>query len=174
MSSTIIAVVLLQGLKSVGGGWVSLDSGGEVMIYNGKLIKNSEGISPQSTIMFCFPYAGGGAAFYAKWIQYFDKKLSVCPIQLPGREERIGEKPYLNMQSLVKDVVDAIMRFDNDFILFGHSMGGKIAFELKKCLRQQKGSKVGDFLRKQSSPYSGTTADISFDRTGVFDWPGTI
>ena len=108
------------------------------MIYNGKLIKNSEGISPQSTIMFCFPYAGGGAAFYAKWIQYFDKKLSVCPIQLPGREERIGEKPYLNMQSLVKDVVDAIMRFDNDFILFGHSMGGKIAFEVEKMLENNK------------------------------------
>ena len=52
------------------------------MIYNGKLIKNSEGISPQSTIMFCFPYAGGGTAFYAKWIQYFDKKLSVCPCLL--------------------------------------------------------------------------------------------
>ena len=101
------------------------------MDYSGKLIKNSQDICPQSTIMFCFPYAGGGAAFYTKWIQYFDKKLVVCPIQLPGREERIGEKTYLNMQSLVKDVVDAIMRFDNDFILFG---GSKIAFEVEKML----------------------------------------
>lgn len=56
------------------------------MVYNGKLIKNSEGISPQNTIMFCFPYAGGGAAFYAKWIQDFDKKLSVCPYNY--REEK--------------------------------------------------------------------------------------
>lgn len=57
------------------------------------------------------------------------------------REEKnsIGEKPYLNMQSLVKDVVDAIMRFDNDFILFGHSMGGKIAFEVEKMLETTKG-----------------------------------
>lgn len=78
------------------------------MVYNGKLIKNSEGISPQNTIMFCFPYAGGGAAFYAKWIQDFDKKLSVCPIQLPGREERIGEKPYLNMQSFAWKAHDEV------------------------------------------------------------------
>jgi len=104
------------------------------MAYKEKLIKNIEGIYPTSTIMFCFPYAGGGAAFYNKWIQYFGKQLVVCPIQLPGREERIGEKLYLNMQSLVKDVAEAITGFDNDFVLFGHSMGGKIAFEVEKRL----------------------------------------
>lgn len=43
----------------------------------------------------------------------------VCPIQLPGREERIGEKPYLNLHSLVKDAADTVMRLDNDFVLFG-------------------------------------------------------
>lgn len=43
------------------------------MVYNGKLIKNSEGIYPKSTMMFCFPNAGGAAAFYVKWIQHFGK-----------------------------------------------------------------------------------------------------
>lgn len=59
--------------------------------------------------------------------------ITVCPIQLPGREERIMDKPYSDMNSLLDDLVGIISNFANTpYALWGHSMGGKIAYELEK------------------------------------------
>ena len=34
---------------------------------NRKLIKNEEKISSSDKVMFCFPYAGGGASAFRNW-----------------------------------------------------------------------------------------------------------
>lgn len=56
------------------------------MVYNGKLIKNSEGISPQNTIMFCFPYAGGGAASMLSGFKILTRNFRFAPYNY--REEK--------------------------------------------------------------------------------------
>lgn len=35
-------------------------------------------------------------------------KVTVCPIQLPGREERIMEKPYHNMTDMLDELEEII------------------------------------------------------------------
>lgn len=56
---------------------------------NIKFVKNFNQICPERPTLFCFPFAGGGASAYNSWIQKMQGKITVCPIQLPGREERI-------------------------------------------------------------------------------------
>ena len=54
---------------------------------NQRLLKNGENINSQDITLFCFPFAGGGASAYNSWVQKMKGKVTVCPIQLPGREE---------------------------------------------------------------------------------------
>ncbi|ENK0838614.1 thioesterase [Clostridium botulinum] len=99
------------------------------------LIKGYENIISQKPIMFCFPFAGGGAGAYSSWINYFQENVVVCPIQLPGREEKIMETPYVDMKVLIEDLVQEINKYNqHKIIIFGHSMGAKIAYEVAKRL----------------------------------------
>lgn len=103
-----------------------------------KLIKNTNSVCNEDTVIFCFPFAGASASIYNKWVGFFIKEAKVCPIQLPGREERILDAPYEKMEHLLVDLEDDIKLFNkNKIILFGHSMGGKLAYETGKRLEKQ-------------------------------------
>ena len=105
---------------------------------NQRLLKNGENINSQDITLFCFPFAGGGASTYTSWIKKLKDKITVCPIQLPGREERIMEKPYTDMSELLRDLTDEIViAIKGKYALWGHSMGGKIAYELEKYLENK-------------------------------------
>lgn len=103
-----------------------------------KLLKNYERIRPDQTTLFCFPFAGGGASAYNSWIQKMKGKVTVCPIQLPGREERIMEKPYTNMVDMLDELEEIIWKsIRGPYAFWGHSMGGKIAYELEKRMEKR-------------------------------------
>jgi medium-chain acyl-[acyl-carrier-protein] hydrolase len=89
--------------------------------------------------IFCFPYAGGGASIYRDWIKQTPAAVQLCPVQLPGREARMSETPFTNLESLLAAVGNAMAPYlDRPFALFGHSMGGLISYLLANYLRQQK------------------------------------
>ena len=88
--------------------------------------------------LFCFPCAGAGATLYRPWIERLSPDIDVCPVQLPGRQERRGESAILNMGELVCSLADALAAaMTPPFAFFGHSMGGLIAFELTRELRRR-------------------------------------
>ena len=102
---------------------------------NMKLIKNTENISKEKITLFCLPFAGGGASAYNQWAKKMQGKVTVCPVQLPGREEQIMEKPYIDMSVMLDDLEEAVRKVVyGPYALWGHSMGGKIAYELEKRL----------------------------------------
>lgn len=87
--------------------------------------------------LFCFPYAGGGASAFRAWPSRLPPDVQVCPIQLPGRENRWGEPAYTDLSPLVGDLADALAPLlEVPFALFGHSLGALIAFELTRELRR--------------------------------------
>lgn len=103
------------------------------------LIKNVDSIRDKSKVLFCLPFAGGGASAFGAWIKELrEAHIVVCPIQLPGREEKIMEAPYTDMKELIRDLLEQIEQFrDYEIYLFGHSMGAKLAYEVAKGLEQE-------------------------------------
>ncbi len=93
---------------------------------------------PQAkTRLFCFPYGGGGASIYRDWQQNLPDDIEVCPIQLPGREERVGEQPIIHIDALIDNLIKHLQsEFDLPFAIFGHSFGSLIAFAMSRRLRQ--------------------------------------
>ena len=88
--------------------------------------------------LFCLPYAGGAAAIYRNWRYAAPGHIQVCALELPGRGSRSRETPFRSMAPLVKELAAALEdALDRPFALFGHSMGGLIAFELARTLREQ-------------------------------------
>ena len=77
---------------------------------NMKLIKNTENISKEKITLFCLPFAGGGASAYNQWAKKMQGKVTVCPVQLPGREEQIMEKPYIDMSVMLDDLEEAVRK----------------------------------------------------------------
>lgn len=87
--------------------------------------------------LFCFPFAGGGARAFQAWPDHLPRDVEVWAVQLPGREGRFKEPPYVRLADLVADLVDAIApHTDIPHALFGHSMGALVAFTLARQLRR--------------------------------------
>lgn len=85
--------------------------------------------------LFCFPYAGVGASAFRDCLSYLDSSIEPICIQLPGRESRIQEASYCDMDLLVADLaVELAQAIKKPFIFWGHSMGAVIAYEAIKKL----------------------------------------
>lgn len=94
--------------------------------------------------VFCLPYGGRGTSLYRDWVAAADPAIDVCPVQLPGREERRDEAPLDTVEDAVEAVAQAIEPYlDRPFALYGHSMGALIAFRLAHRLAP----KYGESLR---------------------------
>ena len=90
--------------------------------------------------LFCFPYAGGAATIYRTWQSALPSGVEVVPVQLPGRGRRLNESAYTSADELVRAAASALLPyFDMPFVLFGHSMGATVSFELACHLRRERG-----------------------------------
>lgn len=90
-------------------------------------------IRPQSADhsarIFCFPYSGTGASAFSAWPAAIDD-VEVCPLQFPGRENRLGEPHYGTYENLAADLVEPLVPLlDRPFAFFGHCAGALPAFE---------------------------------------------
>jgi medium-chain acyl-[acyl-carrier-protein] hydrolase len=83
--------------------------------------------------LFCFAHAGGGAASFRPWVRKLAPEIDVRPIQLPGRESRLDEPPYRQVEQLLEPLCAALSPYlDRPYALFGHSMGAVVAFEVAR------------------------------------------
>ena len=89
--------------------------------------------------LICFPSAGSGASRYRGWPAALPHDVDVLAVQLPGREGRFGEAPFDQLEPLISVLVRELAPVVGDgtpYVLFGHSMGALIAFELARRLRR--------------------------------------
>lgn len=90
--------------------------------------------------LFCLPYAGGSASIFRTWADVLPVGIAVCPLQLPGRENRLLEEPISSMSALVEALGRGLEPFLHmPFAIFGHSMGALIGFELAHYIRRRYG-----------------------------------
>lgn len=83
---------------------------------------------PDADRLLCFPFAGTGASSYRSWPARIGP-LEVCPVQLPGRENRLRDEPYHDFETFADDAVSALEgHLDRPYALFGHCMGALLAY----------------------------------------------
>ncbi|TKC96374.1 thioesterase II family protein [Polyangium fumosum] len=85
--------------------------------------------------LFCFPYAGANAMVFRTWVAHLPPDVELVAAQLPGRGPRIREAPMTTLKPLVEALGQALAPSRIPFVMFGHSMGGLVAFALCHWLR---------------------------------------
>ncbi|MFB7917453.1 thioesterase II family protein [Streptomyces sp. NPDC056061] len=85
--------------------------------------------------VICFPHAGGAAGYYFGLAAAPPPDTEVLVVQYPGRENRLFEEPSVSLESLA-DSVARVLRARQVIrpVLFGHSMGALVAFEVARRL----------------------------------------
>jgi medium-chain acyl-[acyl-carrier-protein] hydrolase len=75
---------------------------------------------------------------FRPWADFLPAEIELCPIQLPGRESRLSERPISGVPAIVEALAPALRPYvDKPFAFFGHSLGTLICFELARILRKQ-------------------------------------
>jgi surfactin synthase thioesterase subunit len=89
------------------------------------------------TVLLCVPFAGAGPSSFHPWRELSAGRWRVVSVELPGRERRILETPYRNVVEAARNSVDDIVAELGDgarTVLFGHSVGAVLAYELVHLL----------------------------------------
>lgn len=87
-----------------------------------------------SILLLCLPPAGAGPSSFHDWAAHLPAGVGLRVLALPGREARFGEPPEFTLDQVVEAVRQAA---DRPFALYGHSLGGLLAFEVVRELRRR-------------------------------------
>ena len=103
--------------------------------------------------LICLPYAGGSATTYASWPQWLVSEVELIAVQLPGRASRMAETAFSSMQELVAALHSEIhCCLDKPYLLFGHSLGSRVGFELLKSLERDGSRLPVHFIASGGAP----------------------
>ncbi|WP_329183067.1 thioesterase II family protein [Streptomyces sp. NBC_01428] len=92
---------------------------------------------PEQATLLCVPFAGAGPSFFHPWRELSAGRWRVTSVELPGRERRILDTPYRNVVEAAKGSIDDIVADlgeGTSTVLFGHSLGAVLAYELAHLL----------------------------------------
>lgn len=124
---------LIEGLSGVG---PAQDSPQKLQGWLANPVRSSQA----EMQLICFHHLGGGASLFQKWSSSLGPGIEVLPIQLPGREERLSEKPYLSFDEVVNDLTEFLPTIiTKPFAIYGHSLGGGIGAAVATKLKEKKG-----------------------------------
>ncbi|MBT2297493.1 thioesterase II family protein [Pseudomonas fluorescens] len=81
--------------------------------------------------LVCLPHAGGSASFFRPWLAHLPGDIDLLAVQYPGREERFNEPHITRLTALAEPIAQALLALPaRTLMLFGHSMGAAIAYEV--------------------------------------------
>ncbi|MFB6507272.1 MULTISPECIES: thioesterase II family protein [unclassified Streptomyces] len=95
--------------------------------------------APEKPIrLVCLPHAGGTASYFFRYSQILAATADVLTIQYPGRQDRRHEPPLTTVSALADRIHRVLAPYhDRPLVLFGHSMGGILGFELARRMERE-------------------------------------
>lgn len=89
------------------------------------------------SLLFCVPYLGTGASMFHGWPRTIGR-TEVCPIQPPGRENRLREESHASYEDFASDLIDSLLPYlDRPFELFAHCNSVYVAVEVVRQLQRR-------------------------------------
>ncbi|MDR2672438.1 MAG: alpha/beta fold hydrolase [Coriobacteriales bacterium] len=119
-----------------------------------------------SVRVVCFHPAGCQPTIFMAWKRHFSARVSAVPVVLPMHGSRLFERMPQSFQEIACDLLDGCPElFDRPVLLFGHSMGAMIAYELACRLQQHSKPPVALVVSGAQSPDRRETVDRTIGLT---------
>jgi len=104
--------------------------------------------------LLCFPYSGGGASVYASWRSGLPADVEVLAVELPGRGRRAGEPAVQRMDDVAQGVAACLSQREKlPLMIFGHSLGAILGFELARLQLEREEQAVHLFASGAVAPH---------------------
>jgi surfactin synthase thioesterase subunit len=88
--------------------------------------------------LIALAHAGGSAKALSSFRPHLPASIELCPLDLPGRGSRFKEPLMVARQPLVEQLAAEIAgSIQMPYAIFGHSLGGMLAFELAHALMRR-------------------------------------
>jgi surfactin synthase thioesterase subunit len=118
------------------------------------------------TMLVALPHAGGSAGAYRDWQAQLGSTIDVLAVRYPGHTGRFSEPLQTDCRQLAAEIAAEIVAAvrpsaDRRIVLFGHSVGALIAYEIAGLLERQPGVRLAKLI------VSGTAAPHLPDRDGL-------
>ena len=109
------------------------------------------------TKIFFLPHAGADARYYNEWARELNSETSaVISIEYKGHGNRQGCGFYKDFYEMCLEIYHYIkdkLNDGDDYIVYGHSMGASVAFEVERMLEENSNRKArGIFLSGREAP----------------------
>ena len=116
--------------------------------------------------IWCLPFAGASYYSYRPLFKSLENTIPVKYLELPGRGNRVDESLCINYHKMLDDLYDQIApKVTEPFVLFGHSMGAQLAYDITCLLEIRAG------LRPDKLVVSGRGAPHSVEMKRRHDLP---
>ncbi|MEM7259367.1 MAG: alpha/beta fold hydrolase, partial [Pseudomonadota bacterium] len=95
------------------------------------------------------------ASAFKDWAEQLPQDTELCIVQMPGREERLGEPLIDNMARMAESIALSLGDYtDRPYAFFGHSMGAMVAYEVARLLRKHSAALPAHlFLSARAAPH---------------------
>ncbi|MBB5937116.1 thioesterase II family protein [Streptomyces zagrosensis] len=116
--------------------------------------------SPHRVVLL--PHAGGSASFFFPFSKALAETTDVLSVQYPGRQDRRAEPGMGSVGELADAIYEALQPWaDRPLVLFGHSMGAVLGFELARRFERAGSTQLGGLIA------SGRRAPITYREENV-------
>lgn len=93
-----------------------------------------------STKLIAIPFAGGNKYSYERFLHFLPPNMTLHSVEFPGRGDRLDEENLSDIRALALDVLEQIKQDvqNCEYIIYGHSMGALVGYELVKEILKRK------------------------------------
>jgi surfactin synthase thioesterase subunit len=103
--------------------------------------------------VICFHSMGIGASLFTKFLLEPPEGCDVVAVQTPGRENRSAEPVAESIDQLADQIVPHLLPLlDRPAVIWGHSLGGIVAWEVVRLLRERHRIEPAHFLVTGTAP----------------------